>query len=232
MKRITVILLGLIIPFVGFTQTGSQKSKANSAGSDTEIRNGVVIDKTAQKIVDNVAAQMKKDTPFSFSFTFNIQDEDGKQQGKGTFVSNNAQYSIVTDMFSQFSNGTTIWNYIKKTNEVEITDVEDGNTMFNFVKIINTSVKNFRPKLIRQEKFNNVNCNIIDLTPLKQGNISKIRIYSSTSNNRLQKIEMHTYSGSKYIYTFTNYKPNITAAAKDFTFDKTKYPNVKIVDLR
>ncbi|MBR1775381.1 MAG: outer membrane lipoprotein carrier protein LolA [Bacteroidales bacterium] len=218
MKRIAVILLGLIISLGAFAQT--------------EIKNGVVIDKGAQKIVDNVIAQMKKDTPFSFSFTFNIQDEDGKQQGKGTFVSNNAQYSIVTDQFSQFSNGSTTWNYIKKTNEVEIMDVEDGNTMFNFVKIINNSVKNFRPKLIRQEKFNNVNCNIVDLTPMKNGNISKIRIYSSTANNRLQKIELHTYSDNKYIYTFSNYKPNVTTTAKDFTFDKTKYPKVKIVDLR
>ena len=120
MKRIAVILLGLIVSLGAFGQT--------------EIKNGVVIDKGAQKIVDNVIAQMKKDTPLSFSFTFNIQDEGGKQQGKGTFVSNNAQYSIITDQFSQFSNGTTTWNYIKKTNEVEIMDVEDGNTMFNFVK--------------------------------------------------------------------------------------------------
>lgn len=218
MKRIAVILLGLIVSL--------------GASGQTEIKNGVVIDKGAQKIVDNVIAQMKKDTPLSFSFTFNIQDEGGKQQGKGTFVSNNAQYSIVTDQFSQFSNGTTTWNYIKKTNEVEIMDVEDGNTMFNFVKIINNSVKNFRPKLIRQEKYNNINCNIVDLTPMKGGSISKIRIYSSVSNNRLQKIEMHTYNGGKYIYTFSNYKPNVAVSSKDFTFDKTKYPKVKTVDLR
>ncbi len=218
MKRKSLILSLLFISFGLFSQT--------------EIKNGIVIDKGAKKIVDDVVAQMKKDTPFSFSFTYDIQDEDGKAQGRGTFLSNNAKYAITTDNFSYFSNGTTIWNYIKKTNEVEIMDVEDGNTMFNFIKIINTSIKDFRPKLIRQENFNKIKCNIVDLTPMKNGNISKIRIYSSVADNRLQKMEIHTYSRSKYIYTFSNHSNKKNVSEKDFIFSSDKFPNIKIVDLR
>lgn len=218
MKKILSIIVAIIISVVCFSQT--------------EIRNGVVIDKGAQKIVEKVIAQIKKDTPFSFSFTYNIKEGKTKQQGKGTFLSNNAKYTISSDALNQFSDGKTVWNYNKKSNEVEVMDVEDDNTMFNFVKIINNSVKNFRPKLIRQETFNKVKCNIIDLTPMKNTQISKIRLYSSVTNNRIQKIEMSTYSGSKYIYTFTNYTANKKVSDKDFVFDSKQHPKVKVVDLR
>lgn len=111
-------------------------------------------------------------------------------------------------------------------------DIEDGNSIFNFVKIINNSIKNFRPKSIRKEIFNKVHCNIVDLIPTQKGSISKIRIYSSVNNNRLQRIEINTYSGSKYHYTFTNYITKKNVSNKDFTFDKSKFPKVKVVDLR
>ena len=218
MKRLIVSILALFLTFSLFAQT--------------EKRNGVVIDKGAQKIVGNVVAQMKKDTPFSFAFTYDIQENNAKQKGKGTFISNNSKYSVVTDQFSYISNGTTMWNYNTKTNEVEVMDAEDGNTMFNFTKIIGNSLKNFRPKLIRQEKFGGVNCNIVDLTPMKSSAISKIRIYASATNNRLHKMEISTYEGAKYIYTFSNYKPNISVTSSTFTFDKTKHLKVKVVDLR
>ncbi len=218
MKRTLSLILTIIISIVCFSQT--------------EIRNGVVIDKGAEKIVTNIIAQIKKDTPFSFSFTYNIKEGQNKQQGKGSFLSNNAKYTITSDDLNQFSDGKTVWNYNKKSNEVEVMDVEDDNTMFNFVKIINNSVKNFRPKLIRQETFNKVKCNIVDLTPMKNTQISKIRLYSSVANNRIQKIEMSTYSGNKYTYTFTNYTANKKVSDKDFVFDSKQHPKVKVVDLR
>ncbi|MBR1626421.1 MAG: outer membrane lipoprotein carrier protein LolA [Bacteroidales bacterium] len=232
MKKFTLISLFLIFSLGINCQTANKTNSSARKGSNTEIRNGVVIDKTAQKIVNDVISQMKKDTPFSFSFTYDIKDEDGKIQGKGTFLSNNSKYVVSADKFSNYSDGKTMWNYIKKSNEAEITDAEDGNTMFNFVKIINTSAKNFRPKLIRQEIFNNIKCNIVDLTPMKNGNISKIRIYSSVTDNRLHKLEISTYSSSKYVYTFSNYNANKKITDKDFVFDKTRFPGVKMIDLR
>ena len=201
--------------------------------SQTEIRNGVVIDHGAQKIVKNVIAQIKKDTPFSFNFTYNIKDKEiGNKKGSGKFLSYNAKYCITSNDFCHWSNGVTMWNLIKNKNEVEIMDAEDENTMFNFVKIINRSVNNYRPKLIRQEIFNKTNCNVIDLTPKKASSISKIRIFSSVNNNRIQKMEISTYIGSNYNFTFTSYNTNKTVNDNNFIFPQKSYPKVKQIDLR
>jgi hypothetical protein len=39
-------------------------------------------------------------------------------------------------------------------------------------------------------------------------------------------------SGNRYSYTVKAIKPNATASDADFTFNKSKYPGVEVVDLR
>ncbi len=206
---------------------------STSLWSQKTISGGVVVDHTAQKIVEKVVEQIKKDTPIAFNFAYNIKDEEvGSKKGSGEFLSYNAKYRLTSKDFSHWSDGTTMWNFIKQKNEVEVLDAQDENTMFNFVKIINSSTKNFRPKLIRKEVFNKVQCNVVDLTPNKSSSISKIRLYSSTANNRIQKIEIYTLGGSHYKFTFSSYQAKKQVSTQDFVFPQKSYPNVKIVDLR
>ncbi len=198
-----------------------------------EIKNGVVIDHNAQKIVNQIVEQIKKDTPISFKFSYDIKDEDiGSKKGSGEFLSNNAKYRIISNDFSHWSDGKTMWNLVKNKNEVEVLDAQDENTMFNFIKIINSSVKNFRPKLIRKENFNKTQCNVVDLTPQKSSSISKIRIYSSVTNNRIQKMEIYTFNDTHYKFTFSSYQANKKVINEDFVFPKKSYPKIKVVDLR
>lgn len=203
-----------------------------SVNAQTEIKNGVVIDHGAEKIVKKVIAQIDNDMPFSFEFTYAISEEGKSQEGSGKFLSSNSKYCITSDKFCHWSNGVTMWNYLKTNNEVEVMDVEDGNTMFNFVKIINQSSNNFRPKFIRTEIFNKTNCNIIDLTPKTRSSISKIRIYSAKTTNRIMRLEISTYEGAHYKYTFSNYKTKLKVTDNNFIFPHQSYPKVKIVDLR
>ena len=39
-------------------------------------------------------------------------------------------------------------------------------------------------------------------------------------------------SGNRYVYNVSNFKTNIEAPDANFTFDKSKYPGVEVVDLR
>ncbi|MBQ9311424.1 MAG: hypothetical protein IJ213_00070 [Bacteroidales bacterium] len=219
MKRLALIILTLFCTQIIFSQT--------------EVKNGVVIDHTAEKIVKNTVAKLKNDTPFSFSFSYNLSFSDKTtEKGSGTFLSNNDKYKIETTNFSDYCNGTTYWHYVKANEEVEISDIEEGNSMFNFTKIINQFSNSYGAKLIRYEVFNKVNCAIIDLTPTKKSAVSKIRLYTSKTNNTVSKIIIYTYEGTTYTYTFTNYKSKIQTQPTDFTFPKSKYPKAKTVDLR
>lgn len=201
--------------------------------AQTEVKNGVVVDHTAEKIVSAATKKLKTDAPFSFSFSYNLAEKGQKaEKGTGTFLSNNNKYKIESTDFNEYCDGTTLYHYVKKSNEVEVSDVEDGQAMFNFTKIINQYANSFRPKLIRYETFNKTNCAVIDLTPKKSSSISKVRLWTAKADNRIMQMVINVYGGTTYTYTFTNYKAKATATNADYTFPKAKFPKVKIVDLR
>ncbi|MCF0210918.1 MAG: outer membrane lipoprotein carrier protein LolA [Bacteroidales bacterium] len=205
----------------------------NALFAQTEVVNGVVVDHTAEKIVKNAVEKLQNDTPFSFSFAYNLSEQGEKaQKGSGTFLSNGNKYRVESSDFNDYCNGTTLWHYIKSNNEVEISDVEDGNAMFNFTKIINQYAKSYRPKLIRYESFNKVNCAIIDLTPKKSSSISKVRLWTAKNDNRILQMIIYVRGGTTYTYTFSNYKAKTTTTDEDFVFQKSKFPKAKVVDLR
>jgi outer membrane lipoprotein-sorting protein len=94
--------------------------------------------------------------------------------------------------------------------------------------MIKTYSKDFRPKLIREEETNYV----IDLIPKKSTNVSKIRIISNKTSNRLKEMTIHVRGGNTYQITFSSYKPNQATKTNDFTFPVQTYPQVEIIDLR
>lgn len=201
--------------------------------AQTEKKNGVVIDHGAQKIIDALTKKLQNDIPLSFEVTYNISENNTTiEKGKGSFLSSGSKYRILSDNFDDYCNGSTLWHYDKKNNEVEISDIEDGNSMFNFVRIINIYAKSYRPKLIRKDYLNKTQVNIIDLTPNKRSAITKVRLWIATNNNTLMQMQVNINDGTKNTYTFSNYKSKVSTQQSDFVFPKSKYPQAKEIDLR
>lgn len=201
--------------------------------AQTEKKNGVVIDHGAQKIIDALTKKLQNDIPLSFEVTYNISENNTViEKGKGSFLSSGSKYRVLSDNFDDFCNGSTLWHYDKKNNEVEISDIEDGNSMFNFVRIINIYAKSYRPKLIRKDYLNKTQVNIIDLTPNKRSAITKVRLWIATNNNTLMQMQVNINDGTKNTYTFSNYKSKVSTQQSDFVFPKSKHPQAKEIDLR
>ncbi|MDO5760582.1 MAG: outer membrane lipoprotein carrier protein LolA, partial [Bacteroidota bacterium] len=200
--------------------------------AQTEKKNGVVIDHGAQKIVDALAKKLQNDLPLSFDVSYNItQDNKSIEKGKGSFLSSGSKYRIVSDNFNDYCDGNTLWHYDKKNNEVEISEIEEGKSMFNFVRIINIYAKSYRPKLIRKDVLNKKQVNIIDLTPNKRSAVTKVRLWVAISDNTLLQMQVNINDGSKNTYTFSNYKSKVSTKQNDFAFPKSQFPNAKQVDL-
>lgn len=201
--------------------------------AQTEKKNGVVIDHGAQKIIDALTKKLQNDIPLSFEVTYNISENNAIiEKGKGSFLSSGSKYRVLSDDFDDYCNGSILWHYDKKNNEVEISDIEDGNSMFNFVRIINIYAKSYRPKLIRKDYLNKTQVNIIDLTPNKRSAITKVRLWIATNNNTLMQMQVNINDGTKNTYTFSNYKSKVSTQQSDFVFPKFKYPQAKEIDLR
>ena len=84
MKKAFVLSICLFV-FAGLTF--SQRVKEN----------GVVIDKTAQRIVEKIIAEIKADSPFKVSFSMTTKNQ-GKETASlsGTLVSNGNKFALIS----------------------------------------------------------------------------------------------------------------------------------------
>lgn len=213
MKKTLVFLICLFLINLSFAQK--------------EIVNGVVIDKQAQKIVEAVSKKITTDSPILISYTMAIKAGNKTlETQKGTLLSNGAKFQLKAQGFEDYCDGANYWHYVKETSEVELSVIT--NNIFNFPNMIKTYSKDFRPKLIREEETNYV----IDLIPNKSTNVSKIRIVSNKTTNRLKEMTIHVRGGNTYQITFSSYKPNQATKTNDFSFPTQTYPQVEVIDLR
>lgn len=215
MKKTLVFLICLFLINLSFAQK--------------EIVNGVVIDKQAQKIVEAVSKKITTDSPILISYTMAIKAGNKTlETQKGTLLSNGAKFQLKAQGFEDYCDGANYWHYVKETSEVELSVIDQTNNIFNFPNMIKTYSKDFRPKLIREEETNYV----IDLIPNKSTNVSKIRIVSNKTTNRLKEMTIHVRGGNTYQITFSSYKPNQATKTNDFSFPTQTYPQVEVIDLR
>lgn len=202
---------------------------SNFIFAQREIVDGVVIDKQAQSIVNAVSKKVTADSPMLISYTMTVKSgEKTIETQKGNLLSNGDKFRLIAQGFEDYCDGTNYWHYVKETSEVELSVIDQTNNIFNFPNMIKTYTKDFRPKLIREEETNYV----IDLIPNKSTNVSKIRIISNKTTNRLKEMTIHVRGGNTYQITFSSYKPNQATKTNDFTFPVQTYPQVEIIDLR
>lgn len=215
MKKSLAFLISIFL----FTISFAQREKVN----------GVVIDKQAQNIIDNVSKKITTDSPLLINYTMTIKTKDKKSETiKGSLLSNGDKFRLKAPAFEDYSDGINLWHYVKETSEVELSVIEQSNNLFNFPNLIKTYSKDFRPKLIREEETNYV----IDLLPNKSTNVSKIRVVSNKTTNRIKEMTIYVREGNTYIINFSSYKVNQQVQAKDFIFPQETYPQAEIIDLR
>lgn len=215
MKKTLVFLICLFLINLSFAQK--------------EIVNGVVIDKQAQKIVEAVSKKITTDSPILISYTMAIKAGNKTlETQQGTLLSNGAKFQLKAQGFEDYCDGANYWHYVKETSEVELSVIDQTNNIFNFPNMIKTYSKDFRPKLIREEETNYV----IDLIPNKSTNVSKIRIVSNKTTNRLKEMTIYVRGGNTYQITFSSYKPNQATKTNDFSFPTQIYPQAEVIDLR
>lgn len=215
MKKTLIFLICLFCIHISFAQK--------------QIVNGVVIDKQAEKIIEAVSKKITTDSPILIAYTMTIKAGNKTlDTQKGTLLSNGAKFQLKAQGFEDYCDGNNLWHYVKETAEVELSTIDQTNNIFNFPNVIKTYSKDFRPKLIREEEINYV----IDLVPKKSTNVSKIRIVSNKSTNRIKSMTIYVREGNTYVINFTSYKANQQVKATDFAFPTQTYPNAEIIDLR
>jgi outer membrane lipoprotein carrier protein len=193
-------------------------------------------DAQAKKILDAVSTKFKTYKAPQASFTYKVENAQGKALStkKGTVTMKGNKYKVSMDGMEIFSDGKTIWNYDKSANEVTVNNVDaSGNAMTPQKLLTNFYDKDFLYKYNGEKKEGSKTVQEIELTPTdKTRPFHKVYLTVDKTASSISSAKFLEKSGGRYSYTINSLKPTVTVTDKDFTFDKAKYPNVEVVDLR
>ncbi len=215
MKRLTTIIITLttLLPLITTSQT--------------EIRRGLVEDKKAQKIIEDIVRTMEKEFPISIEFE--IEAKDAARTNKASLTIDKDRYFGSLEGNMIFADKSTITIYQEEINEASINNIEDFDSDFlNISQFLSEANTKFRPKLIREED----NSYIIDLAPRQSSEFSKIRLIANKTTNRIVSLQLNYIGGGSYIYKVKSWKPKQNIDDSQFRFNKEKHKDVIIIDLR
>jgi len=221
MKKLFTLLSLLAITGIGQAQT---------------LKNPTQNDPNAKKILDAVSAKFKTFKSPQAAFTYKVENAQGKvlSSKKGTVTMKGNRYKVNMDGMEIYSDGKTTWNYDKSANEITVDNVNTAaGTMTPQKLFTNFYDQDFYYKQNGEKKEAGKTLQEIELTPTdKTRPYHKVYVWIDKGSNTIYSAKFLEKTGGRYSYTINTMKPTATVADSYFTFDKSKYPGVEVVDLR
>jgi outer membrane lipoprotein carrier protein len=200
-------------------------AKPNQELSDPKAR--VVLDKVKKTY----------DAMNGFQADFVIETELGDERGKdrkGKVIIKGSKYYVQMAEGEFVSDGKKRWTYLKKSKEVQVSNASDADEsgLASPAELLNIYNKpNFIYALMGENVESGKTVQKIEFKPVKGFNdYSKVRVTVDKNTNQMTNLKVFEKSGARYTLKLTNVVP-YTGADATFTFDKSKFPDVKEVNL-
>lgn len=189
-------------------------------------------DAKARQVLDATAAKISKSGGIKAKFS--VSGNEGTESG--TLYMSGKKLKMVTQSMTSWFDGRTQWTYFQDADEVNIAyptaeELQAMNPYFFlslYKKGYNYSMKatklKYGPRKGTQVKQ-------IHLTPqVKKKDMPEIYLYVD-NNNVPACVQIKSGKQWSKIY-ISNFQPNQKFGASTFTFDRSKYPDAEIIDLR
>ncbi len=192
-------------------------------------------DQAAVKLLKSVSQKYSGYKTMQMDVTLTIENleskskdtKSGKVYGKGNKFRAEMGNQII------MSDGKTLWTYLKDVNEVQINNFEQGQGIMSPNDIFKIAEKDYLVYMGEKVTEGGKSLQIIELTPKNKSlSFSKIKMYVDPTDNSVKKGVVYDKNAIHYTYTISNFKSNVELSDSTFTFDKSKYPGVEVIDLR
>ncbi len=193
-------------------------------------------DPEAKKILDGVSQKYRALESFQANYRQILQGADGEvfDEVSGKIIVKGNKFNLEMGDYRIISDGTTLWTYMKKSNEVNISDYEPGEGEITPTEIYTLYEKGYKYVLQSELKEGAKHLQTIDMEPEdRRSEIAKIRLVVDKNTSMVTRwIIFERGSNSRQLFEINDFEPNAAAPDKLFTFNKADYKGVKVVDLR
>ena len=210
--KIYYIIIALFFTGVLFAQSDKQAEELLKS----------VIDKTAS--YENFKAQL------SYTMVNKEMDIDEKKTGF-IYVKGNS-YRIEMESQVIISDAETIWTYLKDSQEVMISSVEDSDENISPTKILTTYDKEYKAKFDHDKKYKDAALKVINLKPNEGKQFEEMSITINEQKLTLENFSVYDKNGNVFTYHIINLTPNLDLPEDTFVFNADKYPDVEVIDMR
>ncbi len=195
----------------------------------------------SKAILDKASTTLNAYKTISSDFTYlgtNTQTNETMTE-TGKIVIKNNKYHLSLKGSEVYFDGKDVYNYIPKSNEVNITYPEPSKTekgeffISNPRDIFKFQSKNFKSKFIKETTVKNIACFEVDLYPIDlKTRYSRIKLHIDKSTYHILAIKIFEKEGMQQTLEFSNFKTNIEIPDSEFVFDSKKHAGVIVNDMR
>jgi len=190
----------------------------------------------ARTILDNASKAYNDAGGITANFTLDTEEVNNKmtysQDGKA-YLKGNKFMIDVPDGITWFD-GKTQWVYSKGSDEVNVSE-PTGEELAGIspAVLLNIYKTGFKLNYIGEETEKGKKVYVVEMVPEnKKTEFSKMRISIDKATNIFTSVKMFGKNNVNNILYVTNLKTKQTLADNTFVFDKNKYQNIEIIDLR
>ena len=180
-------------------------------------------DPAAKKVLDAVSAKFKTFSSVQAGFSYKVEDAKGKTMSTktGTVWMKGNKYRVSFGGQEIFSDGNTIWNYDKNSNEVTINNVDASGSALTPQKLFtNFYDKDFLYLLNGEKKVGAKTLQEIEMTPTdKSKPFHKVYLQVDKTTKTIYSTKVLENGGNRYTYTVSNMKTNGALTDNQFAFD-------------
>ncbi len=190
----------------------------------------------ADRLLDQMSAKIKSAKGLKASFELEIRMPNGKvkDKNKGVLKSKGSSFNVKMGDNEIICDGSTLWNYNKKMNEVQINEYDEQETTISPQKLFSSSFKkDYNYSYAGMRVMNKKAYKVVRLFPKKKGGqFSKVELLINPNSGLIYRGYVTENGKNVYVYTLRNIDLNQSFPASAFTFDQDAHLGVSVLDLR
>lgn len=191
--------------------------------------------KEAKDLLDKTSEAIRKSGDIRIGFDIKVLDKlQPAGNYKGDIKLKAEKFVLETEDAITWFDGETQWTYMKGSDEVNISNpTQEEIQSINPYALLSIYKNGYNYRMGKTKSFQGkaVSEVILESTD-KERDLSKLNLYITPLINRLVYLEAELKDGTRNEITITAYEGGVSYSDNEFSFDKTKYPDTEIIDLR
>ncbi len=185
-------------------------------------------EKKAKTILDEVSAKTASFSTISISFKMSAKGQDVNQTMTGTAKIKGDSYVLAMDDQTIYSDGSTMWTYLKEDNECYVEESDDSEDFITPTKLLTIWENGFKSTFVSED----ATTQTIKLFPSNpsESKFHTVILKIDKTKKEIKSAIIKGKNGVTLSYILTSLVPNKSIPDSAFRFDKSKHPGVTIIE--